>query len=154
MGEAGNAMAAGASSRHKGITDEKTGPKLRLKPSDASAAALMAEAREEATPTIAALTAIRDDPTATPSARVAAGRSLLEAAGMIGRERVAAKELLKKSLDEMTHAELEQAAELGRQAHRQLIGMMSIPELRDHIAYCQATLAERTKPDAVPDPMS
>ena len=69
---------ASASSRHKGITDGKTGPKLKLRPSDASAAALMAEAREEAVPTIAALTAIRDDPTATPSARVAAGRSLLD----------------------------------------------------------------------------
>src|SRR6476660_1841902 len=137
MDSTGNAMAS-ASSRHKGITDGKTGPKLKLRLSDASAATLMAEAREEATPTIVALTAIRDDPTATPSARVAAGRSLLEAAGMIGRERSAAQELLKKSIDEMTHAELEQAAELGRQAHRQLIGLMSVSELRDHIAYCQA----------------
>src|SRR5262252_3217232 len=142
MDQGGNAMAS-ASSRHKGITDGKRGPKLKLRPSDASAAALMAEAREEAAPTIEALTAIRDDPTASHSARVAAGRSLLEAAGMIGRERSAAKELLKKSIDEMTYVELEQAAELGQQAHRQLIDLMSAPELRDHIAYCQATLAER-----------
>jgi len=114
----------------------------------------MAEARDEATPTIEALTAIRDDPNATPSARVAAGRSLLEAAGMIGRERSAAQELLKKSIDEMTHAELEQAADLGRQAHRELIGLMTVPELRDHIAYCQITLAERTRREEQPDPLS
>ena len=73
---------------------------------------------------------------------------------MIGRERTAAQELLKKSIDELTHAELEQAAELGRQAHRQLIGLMTVPELRDHIAYCQAMLAERTKPQEVLDPLS
>jgi len=145
---------ASASSRHKGITDRKTGPKLRLRPSDASAAALMAGAREEAAPTIDALTAIRDDPAASHSARVAAGRSLLEAAGMIGRERRAAQELLKKSIDEMTYVELEQAAELGQQAYRELVGMMSVPELRDHIAYCQVILAERTKPLAAPDPLS
>jgi hypothetical protein len=114
----------------------------------------MAEAREEATPTIEALTAIRDDPAASHSARVAAGRSLLEAAGMIGRERSAAKELLNKSIDQMTWKELEQTAELGRQAHRQLIGLMTIPELRDHIAYCQASLAERARPEEVPDPLS
>jgi hypothetical protein len=153
MDQAGNAMAS-ASSRHKGITDEKTGPKLKLRPSDASTAALMAEAREEAAPTIEALTAIRDDPQASHSARVAAGRSLLEAAGMIGRERSAAKELLDKSIDQMTWRELERTAELGRQAHRQLVGVMSVPELRDHIVYCQAVLAERTKPQEVVDPFS
>jgi len=144
MDPTGNAMAS-ASSRHKGITDGKPGPKLKLRPSDASAAALMAEARVEAAPTIEALTAIRDDPAASHSARVAAGRSLLEAAGMIGRERTAAKELLDKSIDQMTWKELERAAELGRQAHRQLVGLMSMEELRDHIAYCQAMLAEQAR---------
>src|SRR5262245_54379840 len=106
---------SGGTMRRKFVAGAKTPERTsdpRLQSKNASAAALMAGAREEAQPTIQALTAIRDDPAATPSARVSAGRSLLEAAGMIGRERSAAKELLRKSVDEMTYAELEQAAEL------------------------------------------
>jgi len=111
----------------------------------------MSAARDEIDATITRLTEIRDDPKHPAAARVAASRTIAEMAGTIGRERSTAKELLNKSINEMSAAELEQTAELGRDAMCRLIQGMSLPDLHQHIALCQATLGERAKLEPVSD---
>ena len=112
---------------------------------------IMSAARDEIDATITRLTEIRDDPKHPAAARVAASRTIAEMAGTIGRERSTAKELLNKSINEMSAAELEQTAELGRDAMCRLIQGMSLPDLHQHIALCQATLGERAKLEPVSD---
>lgn len=80
-------------------------------------------ARAELPETVRSLAAMRDNPKASASARVAAARALLELAGVLGRERSPIKTAT-KPIAEMTRQELAAMVEQGQKAYDEIKAAM------------------------------